>query len=109
MKYLLCMIGALVLSGCGIQLPTTEGSVEFTDDGKLKEMSYESTKAQSGFHGEYNPETKQFLIKTDKADSPRGYEDYVQAQMMAELKRIEFYQTMVDALLESGKSAAPGP
>lgn len=107
-KTSIILLCALVLTGCGVQLPFTKGKAEF-EAGKIKVMEYESTKAQSGFDGEYNPETNNFSIHTDNADSPRGYENYVEAQMMIELKRLEFYKAMVDALISAGKSAAPVP
>lgn len=93
----------LLLSGCGLQLPTTTGEATFKE-GKLASVRYVSTKAQSGFHAAYDPETKQIVINTD-ADSPRGYEDYLQAQAQIELKRLELLNKAFDVL----KEGAPGP
>jgi hypothetical protein len=105
------LIGVLVLllAGCGIRIPTTVGEAQFDENGKIQGVRYESTKAQSGFHAEYNPTTKLLVIKTDNADSPRGYEDYVKGQVLIELQRLELYQKMTDALISAGKSAAPVP
>lgn len=105
MKTLLVMLIALILTGCaGVQLPKTKGLIEY-EQGKPKKVEYESTKAQAGFDATYNPTTGEIDVHSDKADSPRGYESYIQAQMQVELKRLELYQTMFEAAMKG----APGP
>lgn len=106
---LVLLCATVLLGGCGVQLPKTEGTAEFYENGKPKQVNLFTTKAHTEFHSEVNPQTGGIVVDSARSDSPRGYEDYVQAQMMIELKRLEFYKAMADALIAAGKSAAPVP
>lgn len=111
MRTTILIIAVLLLAGCnGVLLPMTQGNAKFDPTtGHPTEVNYTSTKAQAGFNAEVDPSTGKISVQSDNADSPRGFEDYVQAQMLIELERLKLYQSMFDQAMKAAAQGAPGP